>query len=283
VLPPDSDALLIGEPLAIDDARAAQIVDAHRDRAISSRALRGSARVALEGPDFKLNRPQRIAIERPSQLRFEVLGLFDVLTAMLVSDGEEFGFYDASTSEITRGSVTPDLLWRLAHLDLDPDEVVALLLASPLPAPNTVLAGVWLEADAGITVAYAHPAVSHFARGGPACEAVEESIRSDEAAAPCLASPADLENGAELFRFDEAGRLREMRSLEKGFMTRYRATFEDYADLGGPSGGRLFPMRITVDSPQVESQAQFEWKRIMLTDELPDRLFRIPERLGAGS
>ena len=53
-------------------------------------ALRGAARVALEGPAFRLNRPQRIAIARPGKLRFEVLGLFDVLAAMLVSDGQDF-------------------------------------------------------------------------------------------------------------------------------------------------------------------------------------------------
>jgi hypothetical protein len=297
--PPSFDALPSGQPLAVDDARALAVAAEHRDRTRHSRALRGSARVVLEGPDFKLNRPQRIAIARPGKLRFEVLGLFDVLAAMLVSDGREFGFFDASSGEVTRGPMTPDLLWELAQLDLEADEVVDLLLATPTPSQELGLAGIWLDPDAGLTFAFSRIASTGDAEVRPPCAGL--SLDGSGERDVCTGSIADLELGAEIFRFDAHGLLREVRAVDPGWITRYRASFEDYADVAGEGFGsahsegrsesaeanagglerdrsmHLFPMRITVHSPRVEAMARFEWKRIMLTDELPDRLFRLPE------
>jgi len=301
--PPPSDAFPRGQPLAVDDTRALAVAADHRDRTRHSRALRGSARVVLEGPDFKLNRPQRIAIARPGKLRFEVLGLFDVLAAMLVSDGREFGFFDASSGEVTRGAMTPDLLWQLAQLDLEADEVVDLLLATPTPSPELGLAGIWLDPDAGLTFAFSAIASTGDAEVRTPCAGL--SLDGSGEGDVCTGAIANLGLGAEIFRFDAHGLLREVRSVDPGWITRYRASFEDYVDVGGKglgsvhSGRRsgsssegteakaeglerarsmhLFPMRITVHSPRVEAMARFEWKRIMLTDELPDRLFRLPE------
>ena len=272
------DSLLTGTPLAIDDPRASEVVSEHRDRVALGRALRGLARVRLEGPDFRLNRPQRIAVAQPGKLRFEILGLFDVLAAMLVSDGMEFGFYEASTGEITRGPMTPALLWELAKLDLDAQEVVDLLLAAPLPSADLARAGVWLEDDAGITVAYAPLEVDPAA----ACEVGASGGPHEAGERRCHGSLDDLARGGEIFRFDAHGLLREMRSIDSGWVTRYRASFDDYADLGGTQIIRRFPMRITIRSPQVEAWARFEWKRVMLTNQLPDRFFTIPAERESG-
>lgn len=271
-----------GQPLALDDPLAAEFVANYRARIDQGRALRGAARVVISRPDFKMNRPQRIAIAYPAKLRFEVLGLFDVLAAMLVSDGESFGFYDASTGEITRGVGTSDLLWDLAGLDLDPEQVVALLLASPAPSPTLVLAGAWRDPDQGITVAYA----PFEARGDRSCEGSGDDP-SSPGVSTCLASVEDLDAGGEIFRFDAEGLLREMRSLGSGWITRYSATFENYgaAGVSGPSRStdmRPYPMRITIHSPAAEALARFEWKRVMLADELPDRHFVIPAENGRG-
>jgi hypothetical protein len=248
-----------------------------------------------------MNRPQRIAIARPGRLRFEVLGLFDVLAAMLVSDGREFGFFDASSGEVTRGPMTPDLLWQLAQLDLEADEVVDLLLATPLPSQDMGLAGIWLDPDAGLTFAYSRIASPGDGVEGTLCAGPASD--GSEGSEICTGSIADLDLGAEIFRFDANGLLREVRSVDPGWITRYRASFEDYVDVGSDgfgSAGRgtaqakadgvggtqsmhLFPMRITVHSPRVEALARFEWKRIMLADELPDRLFRLPEIEAGGT
>jgi hypothetical protein len=258
--PPPAGFTISGRPLAVDDVAALEIIAQHRNRARQSQALRGLARVALEGPDFKLNRPQRIAIARPSKLRFEVLGLFDVLAAMLVSDGREFAYFDAGTGEITRGPVTPELLWDLVQLDLEPDEVVGLLLGLPMPSSAMAVSGVWREPDAGLTVAFSE--VSESAIG--------------------TAPNGEYDAGVEIFRFDATGLLREMRSMDPGWKTRYSASYDAYEDSGGADSPRLFPMRITLHSPRVDTLARFEWKRVMLTEELPDRLFEIPGAAGSG-
>jgi hypothetical protein len=73
-----------------------------------------------------------------------------------------------------------------------------------------------------------------------------------------------------------------MRSIDSGWVTRYRASFDEYADLEGTQGFRRFPMRLTIRSPQLEAWARFEWKRVMLANQLPDRFFTISAQRESG-
>jgi hypothetical protein len=268
---PVVDFRLSGTMLPIDDARAERVLRDYLEFAQTRSALRGSARVHLEGPDFKLNRPQRIVVERPARIRFEVIGLFDQLVAMLATNGRIFGFYDASNGRVSRGLVTPTLLWDLAKIDLDLHEIVGLLLGAPIPNFGLARAGVWLEPDGGLVLAFAWP------REEPDVACRENPIRSllDSG---CFTSFEALADGGEMFLFDVDGRLAEIRGLDAGGSIRFRATFEDYGSLDGEAGGVDFPNRVTIRSPEVESTARFVWKQVMLADELPDRLFTISER-----
>lgn len=266
--------ILHGAPLPLDDARASRVVDAQLELGASRNALRGSARVALAGPDFKLNRPQNIVVERPARLRFEVIGLFEQLAAVLVSDGERYGFYDAGTGEMEQGPITPNLLWELAQVDVEVAEAVGILLAAPQPAPFSVRAAVWLEAEDRIAVAFANGS----RRVRRECAANPEQGFRDAA---CFGDAADLALGGDAFLFDPTGRLVELRSFDAGGALRYRARFEDYAGMGEGKDRVEFPNLVTIESPAMRSEARFAWKRVMLADELSDRLFRLPER-GAG-
>ena len=260
---------IAGASLPIDDARADVFLSDYFAQASERTGLRGSARVSLTGPDFRLNRPQRIVVERPGRLRFEVLGLFDQLAAVLVSDGRRFGFFEASTRRISRGHVTPTLLWDLAKIDLAPEEMVGLLLGAPEPSAGLSRAGVWLSAKGGVVVAFAW--ASHDQP--EICDAEPERRRFD---AVCYVSAAGLADGGEVFYFDSEGRLVEFHSLESGGELRFRAVFEKYSALAG-SDGVIFPNQVTVQSPSVESEATFVWKRVMLDSPLSDRLFTLPE------
>jgi hypothetical protein len=262
-----------GTRLAIDDARAERALRSYLELVDTRSALRGSARVLIEAPDFKLHRPQRILVERPARLRFEVVGLFDQLAAMLVTDGRIFGFYDVAKGDIARGVVTPTLLWDLAKIDLDVDEVVGLLLAAPVPSPGVARSAVWLEPDGRIAVVFAWP------EGEPAAECADAPRRS-LFASECFVSVDSMADGGEVFFFDESGRLAEVRDLEPGGAVRYRATFEDYGLHAMEEGANQieFPNRITLRSPEASSTARFTWKRVMLADELPDPLFMLPNR-----
>lgn len=263
--------VLQGTPLPLDDARASRALETYLGVSASRNALRGSARVALTGPDFKLNRPQNIVVERPARLRFEVIGLFEQLAAVLVSDGERYGFYDAGTGEMEHGSITPTLLWELAQVDVEVAEAVGILLGAPRPAPGSVRAAVWVEEDERIAVAFAYG--GDRIRAG--CPADPERGWLDPA---CFGEAADLESGGDAFLFDRAGRLVELRSFEAEGVLRYRARFEDYAGLGEGQDRVEFPNLVTIESPAVGSQARFAWKRVMLATAVSDRLFQLPAR-----
>lgn len=268
---PIVDLRLAGTMLPIDDARAKRVLDGYLELARSRSALRGSARVLLEGPDFKLNRPQRILVERPARIRFEVVGLFDQLVAVLATDGRRFDFYDVSDGSISRGRVTPSLLWDLAKIDLDVHEVVGLLLGAPIPSPGLARAGVWLEPEGGLVLAFAWP-------GDEPDTNCSEDPDSWLLEANCFASSESLGDGGEIFLFDVEGRLAEVRGLDPGGVIRFRATFEEFEPFEGDVDQVDFPNRVTIHSPGAESQARFVWKRVMLADELPGRLFMIPGR-----
>lgn len=263
--------ILHGTPLPVDDARATRVLDTYLAVTAARTGLRGSARVVLTGPDFKLNRPQNIVVERPARLRFEVIGLFEQLAAVIVSDGERYGFYDASTGKMEEGPLTPTLLWELAQVDVEVAEAVGILLGSPQPTAGSARAAVWLEAEDRLGVA--------FAKGRralrPDCPADPERGWRDAA---CFAEAADLAGGGDAFVFDLAGRLVELRAYEADGVLRYRARFEDYGGIGEGAGRIEFPNLVTIDSPEMRSEARFAWNRVMLASGLSDRLFRLPER-----
>ncbi len=262
---------MTGSRLPIDDARAEHVLRRYLKMVEARSALRGSARVLLEGPDFKLNRPQRILVERPARVRFEVIGLFDQLVAILATDGHRFGFYEVSKGGVSRGRVTPTLLWDLARIDLDIHEVVGLLLGAPMPSSGLARAAVWLEPEGGLALAFAWPGEQ------PKLSCSEDSTRS-LLDSDCFVSFDAFGEGGEMFLFDVDGRLAEVRSFDPGGVIRFRATFEDYRSLDGDAGEVDFPNRVTIRSPAAESLARFVWKRVMLAEELSDRFFMIPER-----
>ena len=274
----------LGTPLAIDDPRADRALERHLARVAARPALRGLARLALEGPDFKLNRPQRIAVERPDRLRFEVLGLFDQLAGLLVVDGGGYGFFDASNGEVVRGEVRPTLLWELARIDLEAAEVVGLLLGAPTPSAGAARAGVWLEPGGRLAIAFAWPEPD--ARRPAACH-LEAGPALFEPG--CFLDPSAVEAGGEIYFFDESDRLSELRVLEPEGRIRFRAVFEDYAPLAPEevedaalSAGGEFARTVTIQSPEIESEARFVWKRVMLARSLSDRFFVIPAPDGRG-
>ena len=267
-----------GTALAVDDAGVRQVLDAYLEISAGRAGLRGSARVALKGPDYRLDRPQRIAVERPARLRFEVVGLFDQLAAILATDGRRFDFFDASTGQVTRGPVTPTLLWDLTKIDLRPDEVVEVLLGSPEPTPGYVRAAAWRAPDGHLALAFA--AADLGRDGSCAADPRQALVDTDCALEPGAGARRLAEEGGELFVFDRAGRLVEMRALEPDGVIRYRALFEEYSPLA-EGDAPDFPKRITIRSPAVKAEARFAWKRVRLAASLSDRLFSLPEPRGA--
>ena len=246
--PPET--IVRGQPLPIDDPRASRVFGAYLEATATRTALRGSARVSLAGPDFKLDRPQNVVVERPARLRFEVIGLFEQLAAVVVSDGEHYGFYDAATGEMERGPLTPTILWDLARVDVEVGEAVGLLLGAPRPSPGSARAAVWQEPDDRVGLAFAREGELRSVECG---EPVERGW-TDPA---CYLGPESLREGADAFVFDRDGRLAEVRAFDADGSLRYRARFEAYRPLGeGPDPGE-FPNLVTIESAAARSEARF--------------------------
>ena len=231
-----------GVPLAPDDPRPAALLRALEQQSASRHALRGRARLDLDAEDVSLDRPQRMAVERPARLRFEVLGLFDQLAAVIVTDGSHYQVYDARNHDLEEGLVDPQLLWRVARVDLEPSEAVDLILGAPRPDPGLSAgeARAYLEGEIGVH-------------------------RVDAAGV--------LREG---YRFDGAGQLAEMTLYDANGQRVWHAAFSDYRPVAAPGGADVpFAHDVKLVFPRVDAKVRLVFKQIVLADRLPDALFEL--------
>ena len=118
-------------PLAADDPRPSALIRTWQERASERRALRGNARLAVDGEGLEVRARQILVVERPSRLRVEVQGLLSQTLAVLVTDGPRYQLFRAEDRSFETGEVHPGLLWRVASLDLTPEEAIDLVLGAP--------------------------------------------------------------------------------------------------------------------------------------------------------
>jgi hypothetical protein len=223
-----------------DDPRPGRLLRSLEERAQVRSALRASTKMTLDAPDLSFNRPQRMAVARPASLRIEILGLFNQLAAVLVTDGVGYQLYDTRNGELQQGLVTESLLWDVARVDLRPDEAVELLLGAPVP--------------------------SNALGTGPAREWSDGRIEIEQRDGAGVlrrrfAFGAD-ENLAELHVLDERGQLV------------WRARFRDYRELEGPDGSpQPFAFDVRLEFPRFDAVARFRFKSVKLSAELAPELF----------
>jgi hypothetical protein len=239
-----------GVALPAADPRPAALLETLVERGAARAALRARARLDLDAPDVTLDRPQRLAVARPARMRVEVLGLFDQVAAVVVTDGDRYQVYDARRNAFEEGPVEPDLLWRVARVDLEPVEAVDLLLGAPRP-------GTGLRAG---------PA-RLFEDGAIAFERVDE-------------------DGAvrERYRFDGAGRLAEAVRADADGRLVWRARFDDYRGVAAAAGPdeEPFAHEVSLEFPRVDAKVRLVFKHVVLVDDLPDALFSLRRPAGAG-
>jgi hypothetical protein len=107
-----------------------------------ARALRGSARLAVDGEGLEVRARQILVVERPARLRVEVQGLLSQTLAVLVTDGPRYQLFRAENRSFESGDVHPGLLWQVASLALTPEEAIELVRRAhdarrPRAAPPT--------------------------------------------------------------------------------------------------------------------------------------------------
>lgn len=190
-----------------------------------------------------------MAVERPGRLRVEVLGLFDQVAALVVTRDETYQFYDVRSGRLEEGRADPEILWRVARIDLSPEEAVGLLLGAPVIEPGLFLADARGYKDGRVAIA------RRDGRG---------VVR-------------------ERYVFDSRGLLLEVQRLGSRGRIIFTAHYSDYRSLTGPEGSaENFPFDLKMEFPRVEAKAKLVFKQVDLSASLPNSLFEL-EMFGSSS
>lgn len=224
-------------PLAAGDTRPASFVAKLAEDGATRRALRGVAKIAIDGPNGSGRAKQIVALERPAKLRVEVLGLLDQTIALLTTDGVSYRFVRSADRSVERGAVRDGLLAEIAGVALAPEDAVRLLLAAPVEPGARVLSGAALS-DGGVRAV--------------------------------IASESGFERAA--LDFDADALLRRWALLGADGEIRIEARFRDWRD----AGGRAFPYEIEIDDAVGGGRAALSWSSVELDPALDPALFAVP-------
>jgi hypothetical protein len=155
---------LVWAPVAPEDPRPAARVAALRALADERQALRANARVGSEGPAGSGFSNQLLLVQRPANLRVEVLGLLQQRVLVLATDGTRYELYRAEGRQVEAGEVHPGVLGEVAGLPLTPDAAAALLLAAPR-APDAPPGAVREAGDGTLSLAWPDQTLDFDAEG----------------------------------------------------------------------------------------------------------------------
>lgn len=229
-------------PLLAGDVRPLALLESLARAGEARHSLRGVARLGIEGPAGEGRAKQLLLVERPAQLRVEILGLLDQRIAVLTTDGAEYRLFRAEDRSLTGGPVHAALLWEVAGLAVTPEQAVRLLLGAPaLPADARLVAG------------------SQLADGR-----VELTLRGPEAAESVRVA------------FDPAGRLVAWTLFGVGDEPLQEARWSDHRSVGDDE----FPYRIELEEHTTGARAQVRFLTVELNPVLSPELFEL--RLGGG-
>jgi outer membrane lipoprotein-sorting protein len=122
--------------LAADPAALLADVRARQEEV---RSVRGTAKLRVDSPSLRGTVTEFIAAEKPARLHLETLDFFGNPAAVLVADGDRFGFYDARTRTFYRGDATPENVSRFLPVVIPPAELVTILCGSAPILPGEAL------------------------------------------------------------------------------------------------------------------------------------------------
>lgn len=225
-------------PLAPDDPRPRVLLASLDERAAERHALRGRAHLAVDSDDgdVQLRGSQILAVARPDRLRVEVQGFLSQTQAVLVTDGGAFQLLVPAEGAFHSGPVYPGLLWQVARIDLEPVQVVELVLGTPLPDHRLPLRRALATPEGGVRLELSDAAGSR----------------------------------RETLAFDAEGRLRRL-ERHAGGERLWQVRFDEYA----PIAGTPFAHRIALDFEHSGTRVELSLRDVELNPELPEALFRL--------
>jgi hypothetical protein len=229
-------------PLASDDPRPIRMLAELAERSERLDALRGMAKLSVDGPGGSLRSRQVLVAARPARLRVEILGFLSQTQAVLVTDGAEYSLFDAREQSFESAPLRPGLLLGIAGIDLEPDEVVRVLLGAP-----------HLEALSA-----------------------RQAFQLPEGGLQVLLR--DLEHGAQrAVEFGPDGGLRRYAAWDPDGVPAFDAQYDDVQSVGEFS----FAHRIDIQFPASGIEARIDLSRIGLNPELGPAVFDLDIPTGA--
>ena len=224
--------------LPAEDPRPARLLAAFEADAAARHALRGRARIDVEGASgLRLSGRQVVVAERPTRLRVEVLGLFGQAVAVLATDGARFELFRSETLSLEEGEMRPEILWEEARIALRPEEAIAVLLGAPEPEAGLVPLRAGAASDGSVEVSLGAP-------GG--------GVRRRLA-------------------FDAQGRLASAEVYDERGELRWRARWSGYE----PVGGVPFAHAISLVVAEGDTRAAITLRDVELNPELPPGIFSV--------
>jgi outer membrane lipoprotein-sorting protein len=249
--------------LAADPERLVAELRERQDRA---QRVRGMARVRIDAPGMKGTVNELVAAEKPARVRLETLDFFGNPVAVLVADGDRFGFYDARSHTYWRGDATPENVSRFLPVVLEPAELVTILCGSAPLLPGRPLEAQPLERRARLVIGAGEVGQQLVLGDGLAVES--SRVRRTAATAAEEAAFYDLEFG----RFRDLGGVRfpiEVRLEAASARSTVRMTWRDDVEVNGrleralfdlapPRGAKVVDLPPGAPVPEVELPLQQE-------------------------
>jgi hypothetical protein len=195
--------------------------------------------VRVEAPGVKGTLLELVVAEKPARVRLETLDFFGNPVAVLVADGDRFGFYDARTRTFYRGDATAENVSQFLPVAIPPDELVTILCGS---AP--LLDGAPIEArprDGRVELVLARGDVAQQLVVGERLAVESSKVRRADADPARQAVFYDLA----FDRFRTRGRVRfpaEVRLQADAADARVRLEWRDDVEVNGDGEAALFAL-----------------------------------------
>ncbi len=229
-------------PLPPDDPRPERLLAELAERARRLDALRGLAKLSVDGPGGSIRSRQVLVAARPARLRVEILGFLSQTQAVLVTDGAEYSLFDARDHTFESAPLRPGLLLQIAGIDLEPDEAVRVLLGAP-----------------GLEALSPRQAVQ-LPEGG-----LQVLLRDDDGGAQ------------RAVEFGPEGRLRRYAAWDPDGIPAFDARYDEMETVGSLS----FAHRIEIQFPVTGVEARIDLSRIALNPDLDPAVFDLDIPTGA--
>jgi len=222
-------------PLAPGDPRPAALLASLEERGADLQALRGVAKLSVDGPEGSLRSKQVLVAARPARLRVEVLGFLSQTVALLATDGETYDLFQVKERRFERAPVHPGLLWEVAGIALAPDEAVRVLLGAP-DLEGLAPAGAAALPEGGVGV--------------------------------LLSDAKGRRRGVE---FDSGGALRRVTAWRPGGLVAWDVRYDDVEE----RSGLAFAHQIALEFPASGVEAEIELDRVELNPTLGPKVFEL--------